>query len=421
LPPPGSGGAHQARHAHAGGTARRGALRLTQVLASVLSIALLLGFGYGWYEYRSLNNGLQRLHLTNLAEPSPPTRTGTQPPQQHFEGTEQNILVVGVDSRDGLSPAERRLLSVGSDQSLSADTIMIIHVPADGSQATMISIPRDSYVDIPGGYLKNKINAAYADGYTYAESGSTDQQRQAAGANVLIGAVKELTGLDINHYIQVGFGGFYTIAKAIGTIPVNLCESTDDTLAYNEANGEGHVGSNFKMSAGHHELTPVQVVEFVRQRHNLVGGDLAREKRQRYFLTAAFNKIASAGVLLNPVKLNKLIKAVTGAFYVDDNGFSIADLATQMANLSASNITGYTIPIQGQGTATIAGQSQSVEFVDPARVQRYVARVLSGDVHKHVRGTSPAVSAPVSSAPPGSTGPPGTTATSAPAHASCIH
>lgn len=393
------------------------------MLASALSIALLLGFGYGWYEYRSLNSGLQRLHLSNLAGASQPAASGAQQqPQQHFQGTEQNILVVGVDSRDGLSPAERKLLSVGNDQSLSADTIMIIHVPADGSQATMISIPRDSYVDIPGGYLKNKINAAYADGYTYAESGSTDTQRQAAGANVLIGAVKELTGLGINHYIQVGFGGFYTIAKAVGKIPVNLCESTDDTLAYNEAHGEGHVGSDFKMSAGEHELTPVQVVEFVRQRHNLVGGDLAREKRQRYFLTAAFNKIASAGVLLNPVRLNKLINAVTGAFYVDDNGFSIADLATQMANLSASNITGYTIPIQGQGSATIAGQMQSVEFVDPARVKHYVAKVLSGHLRKRSSGAPTATAPPSATVPATTPGAPTTTpTTAAPTHASCIH
>lgn len=383
-------------------------MRLTQVVASVLSIALLLGFGYGWYEYRSLNNGLQRLHLTNLAvEQPPPKSEGT-----HFKGTEQNILIVGVDSRDGLSAAERKLLSVGNDQSLSADTVMIIHVPANGAKATMISIPRDSYVDIPGGYLKNKINAAYADGYTYAKAGSTDKERQAAGANVLIGAVKELTGLKINHYIQVGFGGFYTIAKAVGDIPVNLCASTDDTLAYNEANGQGHVGSNFKMSAGHHDLTPVQALEFVRQRHNLRGGDIAREKRQRYFLTQAFNKISSAGVLLNPVRLSNLIKAITGAFYVDDNDFSIADLATQMANLSANNITGNTIPTEGPGMVDIAGQQQSIEYVDPAKVQRYVAKVLSGHVKKKNPTTAPSGSE--------SPSPTGTAASPAPSQ-NCVY
>lgn len=347
---------------------------MAKVLACAVSAVLLLSFGYGWYEYRSLNNGLQRLHLTHLADENTNPNAGNK----KVNGTEQNILIVGVDSRAGLSPAERRLLSVGNDNSLSTDTIMVIHVPADGSKATMISIPRDSYVDIPGGYLKNKINAAYAD--AYVNTTGSDQQKQAAGADELVATVSKLTGLSINHYVQVGFGGFYTIAKAIGTIPVNLCHATDDTLAHNEATGQGHVGSNFKMSAGKHDLTPVQVVEFVRQRHNIHGGDLAREKRQRYFLTEAFNKIESAGTLLNPVKLNRLIKAIAGTFYIDDNGgFSIPDLATQMADLSANNITGYTIPTQGAGTVDIAGLSSSVVLVDPAKVQARIAAILSGN------------------------------------------
>jgi LCP family protein required for cell wall assembly len=371
---------HRARHGRPGGGPRAGFTILAKVLASAVSVLLVLGFGYGWYEYRSLDKGVQRLHLTNLAQESTPPPT-QQPSAHHVEGVEQNILIVGMDSRSGLSAAERKLLSVGNADSLSTDTIMVIHVPADGSRASMISIPRDSYVDIPGGYLKNKINAAYAD--AYSDSTGSVKEREAAGANQLIATVKELTGLSINHYVQVGFGGFYTIAKAIGKIPVNLCHATDDTLAHNEATGQGRVGSNFKMSAGKHELTPVQVVEFVRQRHNLTGGDLAREKRQRYFLTEAFNKIESAGTLLNPVKLNHLIKAIAGTFYIDDNdGFSIPDLAAQMSDLSANKIVGYTIPTEGPGWATVAGSSVSVELVDPAKVKARIKKIIDGTAGK---------------------------------------
>lgn len=344
---------------------------VTKVLAATLSLVLLVGFGYGWYEYRSLNNGLQRLHLSSLGSDNANSGSGS-----HAQGVEQNFLVVGIDSRSGLSAAERRMLSLGNADSLATDTIMIIHVPANGAKATMISIPRDSYVDIPGGYLKNKINAAYADAYTY--SSGSDKQKQAAGANELVATVSQLTGLTINHYIQVGFGGFYTITQALGDIPVDLCAATDDTLAHNEATGQGHVGSNFKMSAGKHNLTPVQALEFVRQRHNLVGGDLAREKRQRYFLTQAFKKISSMGVLLNPGKLGNLIKAITGTFYVDDNGFSLTDLADQMSNLSANNIVGYTIPTQGSQFVSIGGVQSSVEVVDPAKVKAKIAQVLAG-------------------------------------------
>jgi LCP family protein required for cell wall assembly len=365
-----------ARGSHRGLAAPSRTVRgVGRFLAAALSAALLVGFGYGWYEYRSLDRGLQRIHLNNLGKP--PAGGTSESPQ--VQGRAQNILIVGVDSREGLSAAERRLLSVGDATSLSADTIMVIHVPADGRRATMISIPRDSFVDIPGGFLKNKINAAYADGWQYnAPSGASANERRTAGADVLVGAVSKLTGLQIDHYVQVGFGGFYTIAKAIHGITVNLCQATDDTHAYNEAHGLGPVGSNFKMSAGRHKLTPVQALEFVRQRHNLRGGDLGRERRQQYFLTAAFDKIASAGVLLHPTQLNALIKAITGTFYVDDNGFNLIDLANQMADLSANKITGYTIPTDGSASRTVAGVSESVELVSPAKVQAFVRRVLNG-------------------------------------------
>jgi LCP family protein required for cell wall assembly len=410
---------HRAQRVHQPGRSRELSLLITKVLACAVSVVLLLGFGYGWYEYRSLNNGLQRLHLTHLAGEN----TNSKSSGKKVDGTEQNILIVGVDSRNGLSASERRLLSVGNDNSLSTDTIMIIHVPADGSKATMISIPRDSYVDIPGGYLKNKINAAYAD--AYVDTAGSDKQKQAAGADELVATVSKLTGLSINHYVQVGFGGFYTIAKAIGTIPVNLCHDTDDTLAHNEATGQGRVGSNFKMSAGKHELTPVQVVEFVRQRHNITGGDLAREKRQRYFLTEAFNKIESAGTLLNPVKLNHLIKAIAGTFYIDDNGgFSIPDLAARMADLSANNIAGYTIPTQGTNTVDIAGMSSSVILVDPAKVQARIAAILSGNYPAKKPASSASGSRNTASNSATSPPPEGTPITSTPApnkKSSCIN
>jgi LCP family protein required for cell wall assembly len=403
-------GATRGQHRHGGSQRRRVRyLAVGRVLAATLSCTLLVAFGYGWYEYRSLNSGLNRLHLSNLGQPA-----GTPTPGRTVNGQEQNFLIVGLDSRNGLSAQERRLLSVGNANSLATDTIMIIHVPANGREATMISIPRDSYVDIPGGYLKNKINSAYASGYAdAARSGADDKNAQAAGANVLVGAVRKLTGLTINHYVQVGFGGFYTITKAVGSIPVDLCAAADDTHAHNLATGQGSVGSDFKMSAGHHNLTPVEAVEFVRQRHNLPGGDLGREKRQRYFLAAAFNKIASAGVLLNPSKLSALIKAVTGAFYVDDNNFSLVDLANQMADLSANKIVGATIPTQGSATVQIAGQSQSVVRVDPAAVQRFVQHELSGTT------TSPGSSSSTPSSPSSSS--PTSAATTAPTTKGCIY
>ena len=128
-----------------------------------------------------------------------------------------------------MTAAEAKALHTGrTTGSLSTDTMMIVHIPADGSKATLISLPRDSYVDIPG-YGKNKLNSAYAQAYNDA-SGDDDAKR-AAGANVLIKTVTNLTGLTIDHYVQVGLLGFYRISNAIGGVTVNLCNAVDDSYS----------------------------------------------------------------------------------------------------------------------------------------------------------------------------------------------
>jgi len=341
-----------------------------KVAAALVSATLFVAIGYFSYTYHSLDRGLRRVALSNLGKaPSNAIHDA------RANGKSQNILVVGDDSRAGLSAAQIKQLKVGNDATTSTDTIMVVHVPADGSKATLISIPRDSYVDIPDGWAKNKINAAYAD----ASGGQDTPAAQRAGENLLVETVSDLTGLTINHYIQVGFSGFYTIAKAIGGIDVNLCDTVDDTIAHNIAEGAGSVGSGFKMTAGRHHLTPVQSLEFVRQRHNLpgIGDDLGREQRQRYFLAQAFHQILNLGVLTNPVKLNHLVAAIKGAFVVDD-GFTLQSLAHQMIDLNGNNIVGQTIPTTGTAMVQIAENSyaSSVVTVDPAQVRSWIQRVL---------------------------------------------
>ncbi|HET6877559.1 MAG TPA: LCP family protein [Jatrophihabitans sp.] len=357
-----------------------------KVTAALVSVALLLASGYGWYNFHTLN---ANAHIIDIAGLGAPTPGGTGQAPAPVSGTAQNILIVGIDSRAGLTAAQKRFLKVGqNDQSTSTDTIMLVHVPADGSRATLISIPRDSYVQIPG-HPSNKINAAYADGYYYGGAHGAAAQ-QAAGASTLVATVKKLTGVTIDHYVQVGFAGFVDIVRAIGNIPIDLCKSVDDTHAHNVAIGETG-GSGFKMSAGHHDLTPQQALEFVRQRHNIPGpvtDDLGRELRQRYFLSQAFKKILSAGVLFNPVKLHDLINAVDGAFTFDNHNFDLTEFARQMTNLSAGNISGKSIPTEGG--AVIGGQD--VLKVDPAKVRAFV--------HQMFYGNPPAGSSSSSSAAP---------------------
>ncbi|HVU92644.1 MAG TPA: LCP family protein [Jatrophihabitans sp.] len=393
---------HRGRR-RAGGAGRKSAVRISLALGTVVSVACLILAGYAWATYRNIDKGVPRGKVHVGASP-----TGGQ---ADFDGKDQNILLVGIDDRSKMTDAEVRKLHVGrGDGSMATDTMMIVHVPADGSKATLISIPRDSYVKIPG-YSMNKINAAYALAFNNA-SGAYDDKRT-AGANLLLQTVSNLTGLSIDHYVQVNFMGFYDLAKALGGITVNLCHDVDDTVAYNQSHGQDG-GSGFKMTKGKHKLGPIQSLEFVRQRHNLPGGDLDRTRRQQYFLTAAFRKVASVGVLF---KLKDLGDAVKRNLFVDQ-GLHLTDLAQQMNNLSADKIIGKRIPFERFDDNSPVG---SVEIIDPARVQRFVKKLIEGPT---AASSSASASTPATkSTPAGSRTAPASNASSSPKaiDAKCIN
>ena len=373
LPPhldPRAGG----RGGHAHPHARTSVRRIGLAVMAAVSIFAIVAAGYAWFTYKKLDNHLQRIAFT--------PRTAQNQPD--IDGKDQNLLVVGYDSREGLTNKEIRQLHVGRDASSSTDSMMIIHVPADGSKATLISLPRDAYVDIPG-FSKNKLNAAFADGYNSLQGSATVEQRRTAGAALLTETISKLTGLTIDHFVLVSFGGFVAISDAIGGVEVNLCHAVDDSSAANQAAGlQG--GSGLVLSAGKHSLQGAQALEFVRQRHFLPNGDLDRTARQRYFLTQSFRAVVSAGTLINPSRLNALVDAVDQSIWVDDS-LSLTDLARQVATLDPNNIIGKAIPFQGFQNTDVG----SVEIVDPAKVQRFVARLINPP--------APTSSAPSSHAP----------------------
>jgi LCP family protein required for cell wall assembly len=342
------------------------------VLAALVSLALLLAFGYGWWSYRDLNS-----HVTRIDVIAP------EPSGHHdVDGTDQNILIVGNDDRTDMTDQEVKALKVGRDGgSMNTDTMLIVHVPADGAKATLISLPRDAYVEIPG-YGMNRLNAAYPDGYNGSSGSRT--ARRAAGAKLLRETVENLTGLHIDHYVQVSLIGFVRISDAIGGVPVNLCEDVDDTVAHNRAIGQDG-GSGLVLSAGKHTIKGVTALEFVRQRHGLALGDIDREARQRYFLTAAFRKIASAGTLLRPDRLHSLISAVDKSVDVD-SGFDILKLAQQISSLDADNIQGKNIPYVRFWHDSPVGD---VEVIDPGQVRQWVKNLL-GEGQAELGSVAPA-------------------------------
>ena len=397
----------------AGTTRRAVTRRAVQVVTASVSATLLLAIGYAWYTTTTLTDNAHTLQVGGLGEPTPPPTSPAAPDgsssvagsspataMPHVTGKQENILLVGDDSRAGLSPAQRRALHVADDVTTSTDTIIIVHVATDGRTARMVSIPRDSYVEIPG-YRRNKINAAYADGY-YDSGATSPAARRTAGASELVAAVKQLTGVTIDHYVQVGFAGFVDIVKAIGDIPVTLCHSVDDP------------NSGFHMSAGPHLLDPQQALEFVRQRHNLpgVGDDIGREQRQRYFLTAASRKVLSAGVLLNPSRMHRLMTALDESITTDRQDFDITRFAEQMSDLRVSGIDGEVIPTTNGPDVPGVG---SVLSVDPAAVAAFVHRVFTG------APTRPAASHPAAGGSAGAGASRGPAGGSGPAARSCIN
>jgi LCP family protein required for cell wall assembly len=356
-------GRHRGQHG-----SRYHAYRLVgRSLAALLSVFLLAVAGYYWLTFRNLNNGLHRLNVD--------FHQGQASAAPDVDGTDQNILVVGNDDRSNLSLKEARDLHVGLDGgSLATDTMMIVHIPADGSKAQILSLPRDAYVNIPG-HGMNKLNAAYVDGYNSLRQGASMDARRTAGANLLIETISNLTGLTIDHFVQVSLIGFVKISDAVGGVTINLCHAVDDSAAANQAAGMDGNGSGFKMSAGVHHISGITALEFVRQRHFLPNGDLDRAARQRYFLTQAFSKITSTGTLLNPGKLNSLAKAIDQSIYVD-KGLDIIKLAQQVSNLDPSHIKGKLIPFEGFDDNSPVG---SVEIVNPAKVKKFVEKLFHPD------------------------------------------
>lgn len=320
----------------------------TMTIATLLSVALVIGTGIYWWNYRQFDNGISKINIS-LGQNS-----DSHAVKKDIDGKDENILVVGNDDRTGDTPQQLAELNTNADGgSLATDTMMIIHVPANGSKATLISLPRDSYVNIPG-YGMDKLNAAYDDGFQAATG--THLQKVAAGANLLIETIQNLTGLHIDHYAMINLIGFYTISKAIGGIKVDMCEAVNDPYS----------GANFH--AGINIISGQSALAFVRQRHGLVHGDLDRVKRQQYFLTAAFRQAFSGKVL---VKLNDLLNAIKSSIVVD-GGLDPLTLGQQMENLSANNIISTTIP------TTIDNNSPAGDVLDvqPAQVQAFVLGVI---------------------------------------------
>ena len=350
-----------------------------RIVCGVLAVAVLVGSGWAWATYRSFAAKIVRID----AIPATPTAgPSTSAAHKDLDGKDQNILIVGNDSRDGVTPAELADLGTTADPGASnTDTMMVLHVPSDGSRASVISFPRDSYVAIPG-HGMGKLNSAYSLGVQDAKGDP------AGGYRLLIRTLSALTGLTIDHFVSVGLLGFYRISNAIGGVPVCLLHAQN---AQTDADEYGSGYSGIDLKAGWQTIQGKQALAFVRQRHGVPGGDLGRINRQHYFLGQAIKKIASAGTLLHPATITKLLNAVRSSVEMDPR-LDPLSLLTELGEMSAGNITFSDMPTDGS-TINSAGW---VFLVNPAQVKAAVAAIIRKRPSP-VATAAPAPAAPTSS------------------------
>ncbi|MFF5988267.1 LCP family protein [Prauserella flavalba] len=261
------------------------------------------------------------------------------------EGT--NWLLIGTDSREGLSAAQRRHLNTGSEADAGGtrtDTIMVLHIPSGAAPPSLISLPRDSLVPIHG-HGQNKLNAAYALG----------------GPTLLSRTVQDMTGLHIDHYLEIGFGGFAGMVDAVGGVRVCLAEHVWDPKI------------NLDLPRGCQELDGARALGYMRTRA-FADGDLERADHQQDFLSALISKCASRAVLLNPVKLVPLTgQALSSTSFSDgDHLQHLAQLALALRDPGEGGLITRTVPVNGSSTVPGIG---SVLLWDKERANALFARL----------------------------------------------
>jgi len=242
-----------------------------------------------------------------------------------------NYLIVGSDTREGLTKEELKQLRVGSVKSAAgkrSDTLLLVHISKARDKAVIISIPRDTYALIPEhknaqGKLipakHSKINAAFNWG----------------GAPLLIQVLEDMTDLKIDHYVEVNFAGFADVVDALGGIEVCTKKDINDPK------------SHLVLAAGVHNLNGIEALKYVRTREFDGLGDIGRMQRQQAFISSVLRKATSAGVLLNPITMVNFVNSSLSAV-ITDSGLKSSDLITlakQMKSLSTSKVRTLTVPL----------------------------------------------------------------------------
>jgi LCP family protein required for cell wall assembly len=289
--------------------------------AGGVAVVVLLALGGAYAVYRHLNGNIHQVNISG--------ELGTQPVDTHPQA--ENIMIIGSDTRNGVGKGYGQGLT--TDQS---DTLMIMHISADRKWVDVMSIPRDSWVNIPACKMGNgqtsspttfKINEAYA-------LGNLDGNHTDLGVACTIKTLEQDTGIHIDHFVSINFEGFRAMVNAVGGVEECNTAPIDDPK------------SNLHLSAGHHLLHGYVALAYVRARYTLGNGsDLERIGRQQAFMSSLVARVKSK--LLNPIAIYRFLDAATKSITIDSQLGGIHglyNLAMSVRNLPASQVTFFTLP-----------------------------------------------------------------------------
>ncbi|KDN22867.1 LCP family protein [Amycolatopsis rifamycinica] len=341
---------------------------LGKIVVAGLALVVFGGTAYGYANLRALDE----VTRDSVIDAEGETKPGEQPADGSLD-----ILLVGRDSRSDnqgrpLAPEVLRELRAGANGDDLTDTLIVLRIPNGTKEVKAFSIPRDSYVSMPGG--KGKINAAFgrakaAEAGRLRKAGETDKAKIDQGAltaarRATRQAVEDLTGVKIDHFAEVNLLSFYEISKAVGGVEVCLKEATKDKNS----------GADFP--AGPQRVAGADALAFVRQRDGLPGTDLARVRRQQVFLAGLARQVLSAGTLADPGKLSDLIEAVKRSVVLDAS-WNLLDFVGQMRGVSGGGIQFATIPVVNVDYRYDSANPRATAVqVDPAAVKAFAASLI---------------------------------------------
>ena len=309
-----------------------------RIASGLLAGALVVVAATTWYAL-SLNGKIDAIPRINSDVLN--TNEESRPPKAPNKAV--NILLMGADNPQRLvkKPTVAELLEDGQwdPGAYRSDTMMVVHIPADRKTAYVVSVPRDSYVPIYDAegeeHGKNKINAAFAE---YGPFGTWR-------------TIENLSGVHIDHMAVLDYAGFNDLTEAIGGVDVYVPETVYDSAQDQE------------WTQGWHHVQGELALKYVRMRHGLLEGDFDRIDRQQNFLRAVLQKTLSDGTIGNPVKLSKVLGAITGHLAVDGDWSTkdLRNLALSLRGLDSGKVRFMTLPLASYETIPGVGSSNIID------------------------------------------------------------